>query len=129
MHNISWEILFDIEIISLFIKRKLIMLIVYLTILNFNFGTFILSYTSFLDEKISFSALLLPRRQHFLTRKFHFQHFYYLVDIISLGENFIHGNFIFSYTSFLDEKISFSTLLLTHFLTWKFYSLHSYIKC
>ena len=34
------------------------------------------SYTLFLDEKIELSSFLLPRRQHFLMRKFNFQHFY-----------------------------------------------------
>ena len=55
---------------------------------NFILGTSITSWTTtFLDKKISFSALLLPRRQHFLTRTFHSQHFYYLVDNISWQEN------------------------------------------
>ena len=85
---------------------------------------FILSYTLFLDEKISFSTFLFSGRVYFLTRKFDSRYFYYLVGITYLRENFtLFCTFITSYTPFIAEKISFSTLLLPHFFTRKFHSL------
>ena len=92
---------------------------------NFILGTFILSYIYFISLFSRHFNYLVDNV--FLTRKLYFQHFYYLVNIISLqeisflalyslvepisrGENFILGTFILSYTSFLDEKISFSAV-------------------
>ena len=79
---------------------------------NFILSTLLPRRQHFLTKKISFSTLLLPRRHHFLTRKFYSRQFNYLVDSV-----------------FFDEKIIFSTFLLPrrqHFLTRKFHFRHCY---